>query len=44
MNFPELAIFPADSVAITLTTTVWIGVLVVTFFNLRCFASQCRWV
>lgn len=35
MSFPEFAIFPADSVAITLTTTVWVGVLVVTFFNLR---------
>ena len=32
---PEFAIFPTDSVAVSLTTTVWVGVLVVTFFNLR---------
>lgn len=30
-----LPIFPADNVAVSLTTTVWIGVLVVAFFNLR---------
>ena len=32
---PELQIFPADSVAVSLTTTVWVGVVVVAFFNLR---------
>ncbi len=32
---PELQIFPADSVAVSLTTTVWVGVIVVAFFNLR---------
>ena len=30
-----LPIFPHDSVAITVTTTVWIGVCVVAFFNTR---------
>lgn len=31
-NFP---LFPFDSTAITVTTTVWIGVWVIVFFNLR---------
>jgi hypothetical protein len=31
-NFP---LFPFDSAAITVTTTVWIGVWVIVFFNLR---------
>ena len=31
----DLNLFPVDSVAISLTTTVWVGVMVVAFFNLR---------
>lgn len=30
-----LSIFPFDSTAITVTTTVWVGVWVIVFFNLR---------
>ena len=33
--FPEIPLFPTDSVAISLTTTVWVGVMVTAFFNLR---------
>ncbi|MBF0169948.1 MAG: poly-gamma-glutamate biosynthesis protein PgsC/CapC [Nitrospinae bacterium] len=35
MNFEPLAIFPEGSLASSLVVTVWIGVLVVCFFNLR---------
>ncbi len=31
----HIPLFPTDSVAVTVTTTVWIGVWVVVFFNLR---------
>ncbi|MDB4766411.1 poly-gamma-glutamate biosynthesis protein PgsC/CapC [bacterium] len=31
----SLPIFPVDSASVTLTTTVWIGVLVAVFFNLK---------
>lgn len=31
----QLEIFPHDSIAITVTTTVWIGVCVAAFFNMR---------
>ena len=31
----QLPIFPIDSASVTLTTTVWIGVVVAVFFNLR---------
>lgn len=34
MNW-SLDVFPVDSVALTLTTSVWVGVVVVAFFNLR---------
>ena len=35
MSAFELPLFPHDSLAISVTTTVWIGVWVVAFFNLR---------
>jgi hypothetical protein len=35
MNGFSIPLFPAGNDAVTLTTTVWIGVLVVAFFNLR---------
>ncbi|MCA9214350.1 MAG: poly-gamma-glutamate biosynthesis protein PgsC/CapC [Planctomycetales bacterium] len=35
MNEWVIPIFPPNGVAITMTTTVWIGVLIVIFFNLR---------
>ena len=31
----QLPMFPFDSASITITTTVWIGVVITTFFNLR---------
>lgn len=34
-DFFPLPIFPIDSASITLTTTVWIGVVVAVFFNLK---------
>ena len=34
-EFFPLPIFPIDSASITLTTTVWIGVVVAVFFNLK---------
>ena len=34
-DFIPLPIFPIDSASVTLTTTVWIGVVVAVFFNLR---------
>ncbi|MCA9217498.1 MAG: poly-gamma-glutamate biosynthesis protein PgsC/CapC [Planctomycetales bacterium] len=35
MNLPPLHLFPDDSLATSVSTTVWIGVWVVAFFNLR---------
>ena len=34
-DLPQLPVFPFDSTSITVTTTVWIGVLITVFFNLR---------
>ena len=34
-DFFPLPIFPIDSASVTLTTTVWIGVVVAVFFNLK---------
>ncbi len=35
LDFFPLPIFPIDSASVTLTTTVWIGVVVAVFFNLK---------
>ena len=35
MNSWQLPIFPDDSVAVTVTTSIWVGVCVVAFFNMR---------
>ena len=35
LDFLPLPIFPIDSASVTLTTTVWIGVVVAVFFNLK---------
>ena len=35
IELPQIPLFPFESTSITVTTTVWIGVMITVFFNLR---------